>query len=154
VPLLLSRLPAGTRVFLLGGDARVSATAASRFAQLFPHASLVGVHQGYFTAADDDRVVAAIAGSRADILLVGMGSPLQEQWLARNRLRLRARLAICVGGLFHYWAGDIGRAPHALRSVGLEWLWILAQQPFKWRVYLLDAASFGLAMMRLKRRLP
>ena len=81
-----------------------------------------------------------------------MGSPLQEQWLARNRHRLPARLAICVGGLFHYWAGDLQRAPRTMRELGLEWLWILAQQPFKWRVYSLDAACFSLAMMRLKRR--
>jgi UDP-N-acetyl-D-mannosaminuronic acid transferase (WecB/TagA/CpsF family) len=40
-----------------------------------------------------------------------------------------------------------------LRVLGLEWLWILAQQPAKWRVYSLDAARFSLAIMRLKRRI-
>lgn len=152
VPLLLARLPGQIRVFLLGGNDELSAAAASRFSQLFPHSSLAGAHPGFVTAADDDRIVAAITDSKANLLLLGMGSPLQEQWLARNRHRLPVRLAICVGGLFHYWAGDLHRAPEPVRAVGLEWLWILAQQPFKWRVYCIDAASFGLAMRRFKRR--
>jgi N-acetylglucosaminyldiphosphoundecaprenol N-acetyl-beta-D-mannosaminyltransferase len=152
VPLLLRRLPVGTRIFLLGGQSQVVTAAASRFSRLFPQTSVVGFHQGFFPPADDDEVVAAIAASGADLLLVGMGSPLQEQWLARNRDRLPTRLAICVGGLFHYWAGDLHRAPLPLRSLGLEWLWILAQQPSKWRVYSLDAACFSLAVIRLKRR--
>ena len=80
-----------------------------------------------------------------------MGSPLQEQWLLRHRSRLRGKLVICVGGLFHYWARDLRRAPTTLRDLGLEWLWILVQQPFKWRVYTVDAARFGTVLMHRKR---
>lgn len=151
VPLLLARLRPGTRVFLLGGSRAISAAAATRFPQLFPSLILAGVHHGFFAHAEEDRLAAAIGATDADVVLVGMGAPLQEIWLKRNRHLLRSRLAICVGGLFHYWADDLRRAPAGIRRIGLEWSWILAQQPRKWRVYSLDAAYFGASMMRIKR---
>jgi exopolysaccharide biosynthesis WecB/TagA/CpsF family protein len=151
VPLLLDRLPVGSRVFLLGGNRAVSAAAQAHFPQLFPRAILAGAHHGFFAKAEEAGVIAAIGHARPDVLLVGMGSPLQERWLARNRHRLPAKLAICVGGLVDYWAEELRRAPPTLREIGLEWLWILAQQPFKWRVYSVDAVAFAAALLHLKR---
>ena len=151
IPLLLARMPRGTRVFLLGGSRTLSAAAAARLPELFPSAVLAGAHHGFFGADEDEAVLAAIVAAAPDVLLIGMGSPLQEQWLARHRDRLPARLAICVGGLFHYWTRDLHRAPRSLREAGLEWLWILAQQPFKWRVYTFDAARFGAILMHRRR---
>jgi exopolysaccharide biosynthesis WecB/TagA/CpsF family protein len=151
VPLLLQRMAPGTRVYLLGGNDAVSSSAAARFPALFPGAVLAGAHHGFFGASDNDDVLAGIVAAAPDILLVGMGSPLQERWLLRHRSRLRVKLAICVGGLFHYWARDLYRAPPSLQDLGLEWLWILAQQPYKWRVYTVDAARFGAVLMHRKR---
>jgi N-acetylglucosaminyldiphosphoundecaprenol N-acetyl-beta-D-mannosaminyltransferase len=151
VPMLLERLRPGTRVYLLGATPAVSDAAATGFRRRFPWLVLAGSHHGYFEPAADAAVVADIARAAPDLLLVGMGSPLQERWIARNRHQLSGRVAICVGGLFHYWADDLHRAPRVLRGLGLEWLWILLQQPYKWRVYSIDAARFGAAVVRLKR---
>lgn len=154
VPLMMKHLQPGTRVFLLGGTPALSATVAERFGRCFPSLVLAGRHHGYVDRDDDDRVAAAISAARADLLLIGMGSPLQETWLQRNHARLDVRLAVCVGGLFHYWADDLRRAPALWRSIGLEWLWILVQQPHKWRTYSIDAARFGAAVVRLRRSGP
>ena len=151
VPMLLEQARPGTRVFLLGAKPAVSSAAAAGFRRRFPGLVLAGAHHGFFAEAQDDAVLAEIARAAPDLLLVGMGSPLQERWVARHRHRLPGRLAVCVGGLFHYWADDLRRAPRPVRGIGLEWLWILAQQPYKWRVYSIDAARFGAAVMRLKR---
>ncbi len=151
VPLLLRQLPAGTRVFLLGGSRKISSAAAARFPALFPGTVLAGAHHGFFQREAEGQVLDRIAAAAPDILLIGMGSPLQEQWLLRHRSRLPCRLAICVGGLFHYWAHDLRRAPPLLQDLGLEWIWILAQQPFKWPVYTIDAARFGAVLMHRKR---
>jgi N-acetylglucosaminyldiphosphoundecaprenol N-acetyl-beta-D-mannosaminyltransferase len=151
VPMLLDQLPAGTRVYLLGATPAVCSGAAAGFRRRFPALVLAGSHHGFFAEAQDDAVLSDIARATPDVLLVGMGSPLQERWVARHRHRLPGRLAVCVGGLFHYWADDLRRAPRLLRGLGLEWLWILMQQPYKWRVYSIDAARFGAAVMRLKR---
>ncbi|MGE0800806.1 MAG: WecB/TagA/CpsF family glycosyltransferase [Lautropia sp.] len=151
IPLLMQRLPPGTRVFLLGGTPALSAAAGAGFSRSFPSLVLAGTHHGYFRPPQDRSVLTAITAARPDILLIGMGSPVQECWLQQHRARLPGRLAICVGGLFHYWAEDLRRAPRILQAVGLEWLWILAQQPHKWRVYSIDAAHFAAALLRLRR---
>jgi N-acetylglucosaminyldiphosphoundecaprenol N-acetyl-beta-D-mannosaminyltransferase len=151
VPMLMKQVRPGTRVYLLGATPAVSGAAAVGFRRRFPTLTLAGAHHGYFAQAQDDAVVADIARAEPEVLLVGMGSPLQERWVARNRHRLPGRLAVCVGGLFHYWAEDLHRAPRSLRALGLEWLWIVLQQPYKWRVYSIDAARFGAAVLQLKR---
>ena len=151
VPMLLERIPPDSRIFLLGGSPLLATRCNRAFPERFPGLRLVGTQHGYLTSSEQTRAVARIASARPDVLLIGMGSPLQEQWLARYRSRLDVGLALCVGGLFHYWANDLRRAPAALRDVGLEWAWILAQQPHKWRVYSLDAAIFAATLLRLKR---
>jgi exopolysaccharide biosynthesis WecB/TagA/CpsF family protein len=151
VPLLLEQLEPGTRVFLLGGTEHMSKALEAGFSRRFPELVLAGTHHGYITPSEDDGVVAAIFRARPNVLLIGMGSPLQETWLKRNRHRLPGKLAVCVGGLFHYWAGDLRRAPAAMRGLGLEWVWIVAQQPQKWRVYSIDAARFVATLLRLRQ---
>ena len=151
VPMLLEQSPPGTRVYLLGASPAVVGAAAAGFRRRFPGLVLAGSHHGFFSEEQDEAVLADIARATPAVLLVGMGSPLQERWVARHRHRLPGRLAVCVGGLFHYWADDLRRAPRALRRLGLEWLWILVQQPYKWRVYSIDAARSGAAVMRSKR---
>jgi exopolysaccharide biosynthesis WecB/TagA/CpsF family protein len=149
VPLLLmSVFRQNCRVFLLGGTPELLEVVGRRFAELFPNVDLVGSHHGYFSAAEDPVVVEAVNNSRPDILLVGMGTPRQELWLHMHEDRLSVRLAICVGGLFHYWSQDLSRAPVTVRTLGLEWLWILAQQPHKWRVYTVGAARFLARVVR------
>jgi N-acetylglucosaminyldiphosphoundecaprenol N-acetyl-beta-D-mannosaminyltransferase len=76
------------------------------------------------------------------LLLVGMGNPLQEQWIDRNLTRLHVPLCMGTGGLFDHWAGNIKRAPRWVRRLGCEWLQLLLQQPHKWRRYLLGNPAF------------
>ncbi len=59
-------------------------------------------------------------------MLVALGVPLQDVWIARNR----ARLVAGVGAQFDFWSGSIARAPLPMRRLGIEWLWRLAlEQP-------------------------
>jgi N-acetylglucosaminyldiphosphoundecaprenol N-acetyl-beta-D-mannosaminyltransferase len=152
VPALLSDTRCrGLRVFLLGGPPQLIAQTAERFSTMFPAHRLVGSHHGYLSAEETLRVIELIEVSRPDLLLIGMGTPIQELWLREHRDRLRVGMTICVGGLFHYWHGSLRRAPRALQRVGLEWTWILAQQPAKWRRYLFGAWHLLRAVPALRR---
>lgn len=140
IPAILTHTESPIRVFLLGGMTQEIDAVACRFEDRYPHCRLAGCHHGYF---DDDRaVIAQINASAADFLLVGMGTPRQEIWLERYRDALRPRLSAAVGGLFGYWSGRLHRAPRWLRGLGLEWSYILAQQPTKWRRYLVGNPAF------------
>lgn len=67
---------------------------------------------------------------RADIVFVALGAPQQEKWIWEHREKLLGtKIAVGVGGTFDFISGKISRAPHWMRSVGLEWLWRLYKEP-------------------------
>jgi N-acetylglucosaminyldiphosphoundecaprenol N-acetyl-beta-D-mannosaminyltransferase len=93
-------------------------------------------------------LVADLRGKQPDIILVGMGFPLQERLMAKLTPQLSHGVLIGEGGTFDYdsFGGLRKRAPEPVRSIGLEWLWRLIQEPsrlkrqlaiprFMWRVY-------------------
>ncbi|USD29186.1 WecB/TagA/CpsF family glycosyltransferase [Pseudoalteromonas sp. SCSIO 43201] len=156
LPQLCERMEAsGKSVFLLGAKPGVAEKAAQSLRQTYPNLRIAGSHHGYFD--DDEAVIAQINQSKADIVLVALGSPRQEIWLDSNKHKLEACCALAVGGLFDFFSGDVPRAPLWLRELGLEWVWRLIQQPkakfhryvignpiFLFRVYILNQALRGL----------
>ena len=70
---------------------------------------------------------------KIDILFVALGAPKQEEWIAENLPHLPVTAAMGVGGSFDYLSGDIVRAPGFIRALGLEWLFRLARQPWRWK---------------------
>jgi N-acetylglucosaminyldiphosphoundecaprenol N-acetyl-beta-D-mannosaminyltransferase len=147
VPALLAR-GRGLRCYLLGHTPDGIARAAEHVRRTWPNCTLVGYHHGFLDEDSTRRVIAEINASDVDLLLVGMGNPLQEHWIARHRPQLEARLCVGVGGLFSYWAGDLDRAPAWMRRRGVEWLHILRRQPWKSRRFLLGNPLFVWRMLR------
>ncbi|MGI4954406.1 MAG: WecB/TagA/CpsF family glycosyltransferase [Janthinobacterium lividum] len=144
VPALSRRLArSGHSVFLLGGRPGVAAAAAARLQQDCPGLLIAGVRDGYFGADQDASVVAGINASGAAVVLVAMGVPMQDKWLARLQEQLSAPLLLGVGGLFDFLSGRIPRAPAALRRVGMEWTWRLYQEPARmWQRYIVGNPVF------------
>ncbi len=121
---------AGVPMYLLGSQDGIAAAAANRMCQSRPGLAIAGTSSGFFANAhEEEEAIAAINASGAKILLVGMGVPYQEIWIAKNRSQINVPVVIGVGGLFDYYSGRIARAPLALRRMGLEWAWRLALEP-------------------------
>jgi exopolysaccharide biosynthesis WecB/TagA/CpsF family protein len=153
-PLLCQRL-AGTShgIFLLGAREGLAEKAAENMTERYPGVSFAGCQHGYFTADNEDEVINKINASGASVLLVAMGAPQQELWLARNRDRLNARILMGVGGLFDFYSGRIERAPVWIREVGLEWVWRLLQEPGRmWRRYVIGNPLFLYRVWQQKKR--
>ena len=119
----------GVSLFLLGGIPDAAAGAACWATDHFSELRIAGTHSGFFNADEEDALIEQINRSRAGILLVGMGVPLQEKWIARNRHRLNVSVVMGVGGLFDYYSGRIPRAPQLVRACKSEWMWRLAMEP-------------------------
>jgi len=119
----------GPSIYLLGGKPGIAAAAASAMTAAYPGLRFAGTRHGFWSAAEEDRMIAEINASGAAILMVGLGVPLQEKWIARVRDRLNARVVMGVGGLFDYYSGAIPRAPLLFRKTGGEWVWRLIQEP-------------------------
>lgn len=68
-----------------------------------------------------------------DILFVAFGHPKQEEWISKHLADLPVKLAMGVGGAFDYISGNVPRAPELIRKLGLEWLFRLVRQPWRWK---------------------
>jgi len=123
----------GWRVFFLGAAPGVADRAASLLAARYPGLTVAGTHAGSPRREEEDDIVRRVREARADVLLVAYGAPAQDLWLARNLARTGAKVGVGVGGAFDYIAGVVPRAPRWMRRVGLEWLYRLIRQPWRWR---------------------
>ena len=122
---------AGARVAWIGGAPDVAAGALALLAARHPGVVIAYAHDGYFAKdgpATDD-VLAALAAANADLVFVGMGTPLQETWVARHRARIAVPVVWCIGAAADFVTGVQRRGPAALTNHRLEWLARLASDP-------------------------
>ncbi len=137
------------RIFLLGSRPGVAERAGKHLSRRFPQHQIVGCHHGHFAKDDAAKINAMIKASNADIVLVGMGNPQQELWLAGNLEATGAVLGFGVGALFVFVTGDARRAPPWMRSIRVEWLYRLAQEPLRLaRRYVMGNPRFILRILR------
>lgn len=142
------RLP----VFLLGAMPGVAEAAANRLVELAPGLEVCGTYSGSPDPSGDADTVDMIRSSGTRLLLVAFGAPAQEYWTARNLPQLGPCVAIGVGGAFDYLAGVAPRAPVWMRRAGLEWLYRLIRQPWRWRRQLALPIFVYLVLRELPRR--
>ncbi|MEM7431060.1 MAG: WecB/TagA/CpsF family glycosyltransferase [Pseudomonadota bacterium] len=141
------------RIFLFGGRPGVALDVIKNIQKEYPDLEIAGCLDGYSHSDKPHAVIRAINASNADILLVGLGAPHQERWLAEHGASLNCAVGVGVGGLFDYYAGRIARAPLALREAGLEWVWRILQEPgAKWRRYVFGNPLFLLRVLRERRQ--
>ena len=136
------------RIFLLGGRPGTAERAGAYFGRRFTQHQIVGYHTGYFAESDSAKIVALIKASEADVVLVAMGNPLQEKWLADNLELTGAKVGFAVGALFDFVTGNAPRAPAWIRYLRVEWLHRLLHEPVRLaRRYLLGNPRFILRIV-------
>ena len=133
----------GWPVYFLGAAPGVADRAAEAVQRDIPGLKVVGCRDGYFSRYEEPEIVEDIRNSGAGLLYVGMGNPLQEQWLDRNMARTGAHLGLTVGAFLDFQAGELPRAPAWMNRIGLEWIFRLATEPKRlWRRYLVGNPLF------------
>lgn len=76
-------------------------------------------------------------------IFMGVGAPKSEIWMDQHRHRLGNAYGFAFGASLDYFVGTARRAPKAVRSAGLEWLWRFASEPRRlFRRYFVDSWSF------------
>jgi N-acetylglucosaminyldiphosphoundecaprenol N-acetyl-beta-D-mannosaminyltransferase len=146
---------ANVSLFLLGGQPGVPDSTARWIADHYPALRIAGVRHGFFSEAEQPSVVQQIKDSGAGILLVALGTPRQDKWIAAHKDQFGAKVAIGVGGLFDFYSGRIPRAPVWMRELGMEWFYRFYQEPRRmWRRYFVGNAVFlyRVACERLRAR--
>lgn len=124
---------AGHRLFLLGAGPGVAEQAAAALQLRYPGLCITGTFAGSPLPMEADAIIARIRAAQPDILLVAFGAPAQDLWIARHGALLGVPVAIGVGGAFDFLAGKVPRAPRWMQRLGVEWLYRLIRQPWRWR---------------------
>ncbi len=119
-------------LFLLGGENDVAKEAAKVLEQRY-NANIAGAISPPIGFEKNEKslreVIEIINESKADILLAGMSSPIQENFIVNNIDDINAKVFIGVGGTFNALAGRVTRAPKIMQKLGLEWLHRVMQEP-------------------------
>ncbi len=130
---LLQRLASDQSAFFLGAAPGVAEQAAQSWLDRKPGLTIAGVQDGYFTPDEVPALEARLQALQPTIILVALGVPRQEYWIAERRSLCPAAIWVGVGGSFDIWAGNKVRAPAFFCNNNLEWLYRLYQEPWRWR---------------------
>ncbi|MCA9729966.1 MAG: WecB/TagA/CpsF family glycosyltransferase, partial [Candidatus Eisenbacteria bacterium] len=133
----------GFRVFTLGAHPTVVEDAVEVLRELHPRLNLVGAVDGYYRPEEEASIVRMIEDACPDILLVALGTPRKELFLAAHQQQLGVPFCMGIGGSLDVVAGRVRRAPPTMQRLGLEWLFRLVQEPRRlWRRYVTSNTRF------------
>jgi exopolysaccharide biosynthesis WecB/TagA/CpsF family protein len=136
-------------IALLGGRPGVPDRAAEQLARRYPLHRFTVVSHGYYAPEDEERLLDGLKADRPDLLLVALGNPLQERFIAARLGPQHCAVAAGVGALFDFFAGEVQRAPEAFRRIRLEWVYRLWLEPRRlWRRYVLGNPAFMVRVIR------
>jgi len=145
------------RVFLLGGGPGVADVAAANLTARFPDLVIAGTLSPRVDmsqpASSREGILESVRAARPDVVLVALGAPKQELWIAEAAAALRPAVLLGVGAAVDFVAGTVQRAPDWISAAGLEWLYRLAREPRRlWKRYLLRDPAFLLILLGDLRR--
>jgi N-acetylglucosaminyldiphosphoundecaprenol N-acetyl-beta-D-mannosaminyltransferase len=126
----------GLTILAIGSDPGTSVSARRRMTAKYPGLRWVGVdgYRGVAELSDWD-----ITAEQPDLVLVGLGMPLQERWIQGHEAVIRAGAVANVGGCIDYLGGKQLLAPRWIGKVGMEWLYRLLADPARlYRRYLFE----------------
>lgn len=153
LPILCERAAKeGIPLALIGAAPGVAEECAQKLMEASPGLSIPVISHGFLKPAEAKAVAAKIEALGRSIVLVGMGSPIQERFAWEHLAHIPGATVITVGGLFDFFSGRVPRAPLAWRELGLEWLFRLLQEPRRLaKRYLVGNPLF--LLLALKQRL-
>jgi N-acetylglucosaminyldiphosphoundecaprenol N-acetyl-beta-D-mannosaminyltransferase len=120
-------------LFFLGSKPGIADAAAVNLKRNYPSIKVVGCRDGYFTESEEGEIISQINEANPDILLVALGAPKQEFWIDKNYSCINARICIGVGGTLDILSGSASLAPPFFRNHGLEWLYRLYKEPWRYK---------------------
>lgn len=121
------------RLFLLGAAPGIAEQTAAILTERYPALQIVGTYAGSPHPDEAAAIIERIKVSQADILFVAYGAPQQDLWIDQHRDQLAVKVAMGVGGAYDFITGIVPRAPRLMQRLGLEWLYRLIRQPWRWR---------------------
>ncbi|HCY74566.1 MAG TPA: hypothetical protein DHV28_01475 [Ignavibacteriales bacterium] len=99
----------------------------------------------------NDELIKNINTAKPDILIVGLGSPKQEDWIVNNKENVNTKVIIAVGDGIKVFAGTKKRGPKIIQKIGLEWFVRFLYEPKRlWKRYFIGIPLFIFRVMKFK----
>lgn len=137
-------------VGLFGGLPAVGDLLASRMCERFKGLRIVFQYSPPFrdlSPAEDVQLINRLGESGARIVLVGLGNPKQERWMAAHKGSIAA-VMLGVGAAFDFLSGTKPQAPRWMMGMGLEWVFRLLSEPRRlWKRYLKHNPRFVVLLL-------
>jgi len=141
-------------MLFLGAKPGIARLAANNLIKSHP-GLIIHNHHGFFDhfGKENEKIIDKINGANSDVILVGMGMPLQEKWIKENYDRINSpAVFLPVGALFDYVSETVQRGPQWLTNNGFEWLSRLIIEPKRlWRRYLIGNPKFFFRLITQKK---
>lgn len=154
VPALLKFIDEPLRVGLLGAKPEEVARACANFKKQTPQHDIQVISDGFFDGTNKQAILEKLAQFRPHILLVAMGVPRQELFIAHAINKIHCTCVFGVGALFDFQAGTAKRAPSWMRKFRIEWVYRLLLEPQRlWRRYLVGNPLFLWHLLKYRLRL-
>ncbi|MDR1759195.1 MAG: WecB/TagA/CpsF family glycosyltransferase [Fibrobacter sp.] len=151
IPLIIKEGVAGNKTFyLLGTKDHILEKTKVNLETNFPGMKILGMHNGFFSEAENKDIINEINELKVDIIIVGMGVPLQEIWIHENKNKLPdVSLFVAGGAIFDFLSGTISRAPVWMRKLRIEWIYRLCLEPKRmWKRYILGNILFFFHLLK------
>ncbi len=133
-------------IALVGARQEVLDLTVENLKKEFDGLNIVFAHNGFFT--DDSDVVEGLKNSGAQLVLVALGSPKQEEFICKIKKDMPNTLFIGVGGSFDVWSNKVERAPEFWQKAGLEWLYRTVKEPARFKRIFPTLPLFVLRVVR------
>jgi len=138
-------IPNNWKLFIFGDTDET----LGRIKYQYPLLSIVGKQNGY--NFENERLISEINNSKPDILIVGLGTPKQEDWIIKNKSDLMVNVIIAVGDGIKVFAGTKKRGPKFIQMIGLEWFVRFLYEPKRlWKRYFIGLPLFIFRIIKFK----
>jgi N-acetylglucosaminyldiphosphoundecaprenol N-acetyl-beta-D-mannosaminyltransferase len=117
------------RIAVIGAGPEANAGAVRRLEAIVPGARVSGFPGEGWGPALEEAAVAWLHREQPQLVLLGLGMPLQEEVLQRRLGDMPPAVYCAVGGAIEQLAGVQKLAPRWLGRMGLEWAWRLLLHP-------------------------
>ncbi|MDO5409681.1 MAG: WecB/TagA/CpsF family glycosyltransferase [Lachnospiraceae bacterium] len=140
-------------IYLLGAKQEVVEKTAETLQKSYPGLHIAGYRNGYFTESEWPQIAEEIEKSKAQLVFVGISSPMKEYLIEYFQKRNMNQVFMGVGGSFDVISGNIPRAPEWVQKIGMEWFFRFLQEPQRlWKRYLIGNTIFVFRVYREKFR--
>lgn len=130
-------------LFFIGTEEAYIEEAVMKIKQKYPRLIVLGYRNGFFKdRAERADAIKSIHSMSPEIVVVGMGTPTQEQFLVDLWQRGWRGIGFTCGGFFHQTAKELNYYPRWIDRLQLRWLYRIYDEPKLYNRYLIQYPKF------------